>query len=301
MEAHGIGPTRARQIILYREATGGIASVDQLAEAASISTREAERISQTIPIPANMLDWQNLSGTALIVVLAGILILQLSTADYGQTIVLMVNISAGLLIFALITSALSWFLYPLQRIITAIAICLGFSGTFLVITSTIVSQLISVTPALTTHLADSLVILGILGLMYWFIFAATLQLRWVGAIRRDSSDAIDTLARWLDGSTLALASVVAVLCLVPSTSLPTLFTLWSAVMVLIGGIHLWGGESTYLIALSKRDCARIQWVYSGNYLSKASRTRRLGSLWLLTCSAAITVSTVVSVLDSSLY
>ena len=117
------------------------------------------------------------------------------------------------------------------------------------ITSTIVSQLISFTPALTKHLADSLVILAILGLMYWFIFVTTLQLRWLGAIRRDSCDAIDILARWLNGSKLALASCTVVLYLATSKSLPALSPLWSAVMVLIAGIYLWGRESTYLIAV----------------------------------------------------
>ena len=114
----------------------------------------------------------------------------------------MVNVSAGFSIFALLTSALSWLLYPHQHIITALAICLGFPGTFLMVTSIIVSQLISFTSELTTHLAESLVILVILGLMYWFILATALRLRWVGAIRRNSCDAIDILARWLNGSKL---------------------------------------------------------------------------------------------------
>lgn len=117
------------------------------------------------------------------------------------------------------------------------------------ITSTIASQLISFNPALTTHLTGSPVILAILGLMYWFIFVTTLQLTWLGAIRRDSSDAIDMLARWLDSSTLALASFIVVLYLEKSKSLPTLFRLWSAVTVLIAGIYLCGSESTYLIAV----------------------------------------------------
>ena len=117
------------------------------------------------------------------------------------------------------------------------------------ITSTIVSQLISFTPALTKHLADSLVILAILGLMYWFSVITSPQLRWFGAIRLDSSDAIDMLARWLDSSTLALASFIVFLYLDSSKSLQTLFRLWSAVTVLIAGIYLWGRESTYLIAV----------------------------------------------------
>ena len=111
----------------------------------------------------------------------------------------MVDASAGFSIFALITSALSWLLYPHQHIITALAICLGFPGNFFMVTSIIVSQLISFTPELTTHLAESLVMLG---LMYCFIFVTTLRLRWLETIRRDSCDAIDILARWLNGSKL---------------------------------------------------------------------------------------------------
>ena len=57
------------------------------------------------------------------------------------------------------------------------------------------------------------------------------------------------LARWLDSSTLALASFIVVLYLETSKSLQTLFRLWSTVMVLIAGIYLWGRESTYLIAV----------------------------------------------------
>ena len=91
-------------------------------------------------------------------------------------------------------------------------------------------------------------ILAILGLMYWF-FVTTPRLRWFGAIRLDSSDAIDMLARWLDSSTLALASFIVFLYLDSSKSLQTLFRLWSAVTVLIAGIYLWGRESTYLIAI----------------------------------------------------
>ena len=117
------------------------------------------------------------------------------------------------------------------------------------ITSTIESQLISFTPALTKHLADSLVILAILGLMYWFIFVTTPQLRGLGQFVWIPPMPSIWLARWLDSSTVALASFIVFLYLETSKSLQTLFRLWSAVTVLIAGIYLWGRESTYLIAI----------------------------------------------------
>ena len=49
-DLRGIGPKRARQIVLYRETIEGITSVDQLAEAARISLREAERINQALTL-----------------------------------------------------------------------------------------------------------------------------------------------------------------------------------------------------------------------------------------------------------
>lgn len=292
-EAEGIGPVRASQIISYRDAIGGIASVEQLAEAASISIREAERVGQKLRIPAETMGWQNLTAALLIVVLGLLMADRLTYADHDHAIVLVVNVAAGLLICSLMASALAWFTPVAQSsVITAASICLVIAGVFLLVVSAIVSQLVDVTTSLETHITWSLMIFLVVALMYWFMLAATLQLRWLGAIRRDASAAIDTLARWMDGSMITLASGVALFSIVPTLHLPPLFVFWSAVMILLSATHLWGGESTYLLALSDKDCARIRWSYTGHYLWRPAPGRRFMSVWLFGCGVVLAIASV---------
>ncbi len=270
----GIGPKRSQRIIEYRERVSPIRNIDDLAAAAGISLRQANRLSPWIEWTDRDTGRRHLVIPAITILgsclLVGYSLLKLDSGP-GTLLSLIYNAALGLMVtgcLALITEQVLTVLLKNRirfRYLTALtAGCLA-SGFLVLVTLSILSLYPETRPGLTGQMLATVNFILFLLIMVYLLPVPAL---WFSRLNMDADgirQRISTVTSGFDVSQFPLGLLVLFILtkLNSATLLEEIFAVWIGVILTSNGFDLFRGKSTWVHLLTSHQKQTLEFILEG--------------------------------------
>ena len=293
----GIGPKRASYIHTFRQEVGPLTNTFDLAAAASISIRTANRISDQI-------DWypegrvNQVSFWPLII--TSIASLWLLGLAYGQLLSrpkdlaeLCFSTGIGLILSGALLAAADIALTSARQEVSetthlfSIGITFCATGLLAMTGLTAIGLVANLPPDLATSLKQSMLFIFMALIIFWVMYGPAIALRWLVGRATPLLHRCKLAYEW---SPLPLAIITAAILVLDQGvgRLEEVFAIWAIVVLTTNGLEMTRGKSAFTGALSNRDLARYQFLLSHQLASKPTANSRLiGVIYLANAATLV--------------